>query len=478
MAYLFFCVTCYSYATEIDWQFNEQEKKAYLHIISLRLETGQSLLKKTRPASLYLYNLSETIRIIVTDDHSLFENYEVGVKHRTDVINDLKSDSPYKNFYLAEMYLQKAFVNLKFGNDWTAAWDFRQAYKLIEKNSEQQYPNFIPNYKSLGLLHVMIGSVPERHQWIMSLLGMHGTVQEGLREIKEVSDSDNIFRDEAKAIHFLLQAYLLNQSDAAVANFKELFQANNRNLLFGYVYMSLLIKNAQSETALQVFNDLKKFGDAYLDFNFLNYLAGEIYLQKGDYPLAETYFNSFIKNSKGENFIKDAYYKLFLTYWLNDEEDKALKAHKKAQAVGQTISEADKHASKSLSQTEYPNKMIMKLRLLTDGGFYEQANALLEQPFALNSKKERVELVYRKARLFHKMEKIGEAITLYQETINTSGKENWYFAPNACLQLGYIYLSKEDTSWAKNYFNQVLSYKNHEYKTSLDNKAKAALEQF
>ncbi|ELR73241.1 hypothetical protein C900_04752 [Fulvivirga imtechensis AK7] len=407
----------------------------------------------------------------------MFDNYEVGVKHRTDIIDGLKSGSPYKNFYLAEMYLQKAFVNLKFGNDWTAAWDFRQAYKLIRKNSDRQHASFIPNYKSMGLLHVMIGSVPERYQWIMSLLGMHGTVQQGIAEIQRVADSDGMFSQEAKVVHYLLQAYLLNESDTAVSNFNELFQLNDKNLLFGYLYMSLLIKNSQSETALDVFNDLMELDDNYLEFNFLNYLAGEIYLQKGDYPLAETYFHDFIKNSKGENFIKDAYYKLFLTYWISNEEDKAIRAHKKAQSAGKTISEADKHASKSLSQTEYPNKMIMKLRLLTDGGFYQQAEELLEQPFVLNSKKERVEFVYRKARLLHKSGKIKEAIGLYQETIDASGRENWYFAPNACLQLGYIYRAQNDTPWAKNYFNQVLSYKNHEYKTSLDNKAKAALEQ-
>ncbi|MBY0425173.1 MAG: hypothetical protein K2Q22_06020, partial [Cytophagales bacterium] len=57
-----------------------------------------------------------------------------------------------------------------------------------------------------------------------------------------------------------------------------------------------------------------------------------------------------------------------------------------------------------------------------------------------------------------------------------SHADNLYFAPSACLYLGYIYMDKKDTQKAKLYFENVLFYKNHDYKNSLDNKAKAALD--
>lgn len=477
-AYLFFYLSLHAFSNPIDWHFNEKEKEAYKYIISLQPDLAAPLLQEDRPASLYLKNLSETLRIIITEDKALFDKYEAGVNLRISSINDLRSDSPYKNFYLGEMYLQKAFVNLKFGNDWTAAWDFRSAYKLIMKNEDHQNEKFIPKYKSLGLLNVMIGSVPERHHWILNLLGMNGSIQQGLEEIKMVSESGGVFKDEAQAIYLLLQAYLLNQTEKAVTDFSLLYKSNDENLLFGYLYMSLLVKNSQSQQALEVFHQLDKLDDTYLIFNFLNYMAGEIYLQKGEYALAETYFNKFLSDSEGLNFVKDSYYKLFLIYWLSDQENKALAMHKKAQSAGVTIVEADKHAAKNLKQTEFPNKIIMKLRLLTDGGFYDEAEKLLLIPITVNSKKERVEFTYRKARLFHKTGKLKNAIALYQETIDASAGENWYFAPNACLQVGYIYQNNNDPSRAQHYFNRVLSYKNHEYKNSLDNKAKAALASF
>ena len=475
-AYLFLCfiLPCTLTANGTDWEFNDDEKQAYNYIISLQLDKASYLLNEQRPASAYLKNLSESIRLIITEDHALFENYEDAFDNRLDLLQSGETNSAFKNFYLAELYLQRAFVNLKMGYEWTAAWDFRRAYKLINTNTEK-HPDFLPNYKAMGLLHVMIGSVPEWHQWLIGLLGMEGSVKQGLTEIKKIARSDHFFNREALVLSYLLEAYLLNQSDAAVNKFTGLYKNNQHNLLFGYLYMSLLIKNGQSQKALDVFQHIKKLKDDYLEFNFLNYLAGEIYLQKGDYGLAETYYSEFIKHTKGRNFTKDAQYKLFLTYWLNDKESKATKTHLKAQQTGQTRVEADKHAAKSLSQPQFPNKTIMKIRLLTDGGFYEEAKTLVAEDHAFSSKKDKIEFTYRKARFFHKTGDIEEAIKLYASTINETSGENWYFAPNSCLQLGYIYHKKGDKALARYYFNEVLGYKHHEYKASLDNKAKAAL---
>ncbi|GAA0192124.1 hypothetical protein GCM10009122_54880 [Fulvivirga kasyanovii] len=475
-AYLFLCfifpVSLLGNGT--DWEFNKEEKQAYNYIISLQLDKATPLLSDKRPASAYLKNLSESIRLIITEDPSLFEDYEDAFDDRLDLIEPLETNSGYKNFYLAELYLQRAFVNLKMGYEWTSAWDFRRAYKLIDTNTKK-HPDFLPNYKSMGLLHVMIGSVPERHQWLIGLLGMQGSVKQGLSEIEKMAESDHFFSKEAQVVSYLLEAYLLNHGDEAVKDFSVMYANNQKNLLFGYLYMSLLIKNSQSQTALDTYQNLKKLKEGYLEFNFLNYLAGEIHLQKGDYELAETYFSEFIKNTKGRNFTKDAQYKLFLAYWLNDKESKAIAAHLKAQQTGQTKVEADKHASKSLGQPQFPNKTIMKIRLLTDGGFYEAAKTLAAKDYTFSSKKDKVEFTYRKARLLHKTGDTEDAIKLYAATINETSGETWYFAPNSCLQLGYIYHQMGDISLAKHYFNEVLGYKNHEYKASLDNKAKAAL---
>jgi uncharacterized protein HemY len=45
------------------------------------------------------------------------------------------------------------------------------------------------------------------------------------------------------------------------------------------------------------------------------------------------------------------------------------------------------------------------------------------------------------------------------------------------LQLGYLLVEQKQVKEAKKYFEKALSYKKHEYKNSIDSKAKSALAQ-
>jgi hypothetical protein len=49
------------------------------------------------------------------------------------------------------------------------------------------------------------------------------------------------------------------------------------------------------------------------------------------------------------------------------------------------------------------------------------------------------------------------------------------FGASSALQLGYILMEKRNNKNASFYFKKAMSYKKHEYKNSIDNKARAAL---
>jgi len=160
-----------------------------------------------------------------------------------------------------------------------------------------------------------------------------------------------------------------------------------------------------------------------------------------------------------------------------DEDEKAMLYFNKIALSGKTLYDSDKYAQRIAENKEFPNKEITKIRLYTDGGYYTQAFDLLKTltlgQFQL--KRDKLEYLYRTARLNHKGGSENDAITYYQKTIELSKEETYYFAPNSCLQLGYIYQSRNENAEAKKYFTAALGYKNYEYKNSIDNKAKAAL---
>jgi len=210
---------------------------------------------------------------------------------------------------------------------------------------------------------------------------------------------------------------------------------------------------------------------------FIHYHIGEIYLQKGEYQNAIDSYQKFLREFTGLNLIKDTHYKIALAYWLLNEQSNALTYVELAKNRGITEAEADKHADRQLNYDQLPNQIILKIRLLTDGGYYYEAKDVISKTNQNNFKqlKDKVEFTYRIARLAHKTTELETAIKKYLETIDKAKNNQWYFAPNSCLQLGYIYLKLNNMEKAKFFFKKATVYKRHEYKNSIDNKAKIAL---
>ena len=154
---------------------------------------------------------------------------------------------------------------------------------------------------------------------------------------------------------------------------------------------------------------------------------------------------------KGQNNIKDAQYKIGLCYYLNGNDNDAQAVFKLAKSVGKETTEADKYASRSLAEPELPHVKLTKARYATDGGYYDQARTILESilPAELPTLRDQVEFQYRRARLDHKTNKLGTAKLYYNKTIEMNGAEAWYYAPNACLQLGYFAMAANDSAAAR-----------------------------
>ncbi len=95
-----------------------------------------------------------------------------------------------------------------------------------------------------------------------------------------------------------------------------------------------------------------------LPISYAEYLKGEIYLQKAEYLNAVSSYRWFINNYKGQNYIKDAWYKIGLCYWLNGNTSDAEATFTLARTAGKEVAEADRYAARSLAETELPHRQI------------------------------------------------------------------------------------------------------------------------
>jgi tetratricopeptide (TPR) repeat protein len=477
-----FCLF-FSYPSYSAYYFNTELESAYREILQLKLTEATARIDAEQQRdphngiTIYLRSLTETTSLLFSEDAVHYERLKSAESAYVKLIqsNNLPT-SPYHKFCLAEIKLQWAFAKMKFNDEVSAALSTKQALSLLNENLKL-YPTFVPTKKSLGLLNILIGSIPNSHAWITSSLGFKGNVAVGMRMIQEVIDSKTIYLQEAYLIKIITEQYILNR-DSNMESMKQLYNRYPNNILYGYIYASILSKRGDSNEALTIIESISK-NDNYLALPFIDYLHGDLLLQQGKYVAARFYFNRYITTFKGKNLIKDATYKLFLSHWLTDEDETAMTYWKSIPTVGQTTFESDKYAQKIAESNELPNKQLAKLRLYTDGGYYTKAFEIYNTTNLsdLTTKKDKIEYYYRAARLYQKSGRQKECIQYYVKVIalSSENKNNYYFAPNSALQLGYIYTQLKNYTQARSYFHQAIAYKNHEYENSIEQKAKIAL---
>ncbi len=454
---------------------------AYQNILKLRLNSGNealSKLKKTQSGVAmfyYIENLGDIIGLLLDETSVAYKLKGKKAKTRIGYLNDLPDSDPYKKFVLAEIKLSWAFIKLKFGDSFSAGWDIKQANKLISEN-ENNFPDFIPNIKSRATLNLLIGSVPSKYNWILNIFGLSGSINTGLKQLQQIQSSKHFLSLEASIIRCLAGVYLL-QEKALITSFHEIYKNQPDNLLVKFAYAAICIRSHKSEEALNAIIEAEKLGANYAKVHYLSYLKGKIMLQKKNYSLALLYFNTFLKNYKGRNNIKDASFQLFLSYWLNNNDKKARQAFNFAKSQGAAISTGDKYVDRILTDNIYPHKVMMQFRLATDGGYYDLALEDIRtiKSTTLPDAKLKTEFNYRQARYFHLTENIEKAVNYYRATIKSAEKQNWYYAPSSALQLGHIYLQRNETKKAMAAYRKVTEYKKHPYKQSLDQQANAAI---
>ncbi len=86
-----------------------------------------------------------------------------------------------------------------------------------------------------------------------------------------------------------------------------------------------------------------------------------------------------------------------------------------------------------------------------------------------------MEFNYRVARIFDDLGRDTEAVKMYTYAIKLGEYRTEYYAARAALQIGLIYEQQGKKNVAIEYFKKCLKMKDHDYKDSLDQKAKAGI---
>ena len=146
--------------------------------------------------------------------------------------------------------------------------------------------------------------------------------------------------------------------------------------------------------------------------------------------------------------------------------------------AGNQVTDADKQAFQNAKKGIWPNALLLKSRLLSDGGYQTEAFNLLagktSNDFTIEADK--TEFSYRLARICDLNGQDDLALKYYKSTMDRGANQPEYFAARAALQSGLIYESKGQFGKALVFYQLCIDMKDHAFKNSLDQKAKSGIQ--
>ena len=285
-----------------------------------------------------------------------------------------------------------------------------------------------------------------------------------------------IFHDEAAFYYLYLKFYILNQREQVFRYISQQNWDTRDNHLFAYLVANLSLNNQNASVTEEIITHLSR-DPGYLDMPVWDMQLGYARADRLE-PESIVSLQSYLRRFKGNFYVKDVWQKISWIYYLQHEPDKARSARASILISGNTETDADKQAQKEAESGRWPNEVLLKARLLDDGGYYAQALQVLagRQASSFPDAADRLEYFYRTGRIYDALNRDTEAMTAYQEALRLGESRHEYYGARAALQMGFIYEKRGDKKNALIYFNKVLAMRAHDYKNALDQKAKAGVE--
>ena len=482
--FLFIFLATVSYADKV-YDYNTLCQHAYKEITSLRLNNGENLIAQARqqnPDNLIPDLLDSYIDFFIlffNEDPAELKIRKPHFDNYLDRLDNGPESSPFYNYCRCVVLIQRACVEIKFGERWSSGWDFRKAFSLI-KDNRKKFPSFIPNNMLYGPMQIVAGTIPDGYKWLAGLFGIKGSIANGMALMQTAINSNDayakLFFNEAAFYYCYVSFYILNKP-AEVFQFinqRKLDLVNNH--LLAYMAANLAINNKMNEYARNIIQN-RNNSSAYMQTPVWSFEMGYIQMRHLELADASKNFEYFLSHFKGRFYVKDACEKLSWCYYLQGNVTAANNARQMVLKRGSTDTDADKQANKDAKDGRWPNIILLKARILNDGGYNDQAIVYLQGKTIhdFNNIEDQLEFTYRTGRIYDDMNRDDSAIKHYLAAIAIGQNRTEYYASRAALQIGMIYEKQGNKAMAIQYYNKCLDMQDHDYKDSMDQKAKSGI---
>lgn len=467
------------------FQWDDRIQQINDAVTSMRIPEAKKAIaaeRKIHPNNLcidLLESHADLYELFFNENKEVFKSTYPLFSSRIEKFEKAPQNSPYHDYGLGVLYLSKAAIAIRFEKNLEAAWDFRKAY-LYFKDNRKKFSNFSPNDVYFGLLTTLLGSVPNNYQWLLNIIGMPGDINGGISLVNRYIQSKDPNSKVARNVAMLIYPYLVlifegNKNKALEFLEKTDFDFKV-NHLHAYMATNIYLGNQQAKRSVDIAEGILKT-DAYTNVPFWNYEKGFGYMNQLKLDQSEKEFLLFVQDFKGNFYVKDAYEKLSWIAYLRGDQKKAQEYRNMVLQKGTAVPDADKMAMRNAESGIWPHPLLLRARLLSDGGMFRESIDLFKGKSTddFKSSSDKSEFVYRLARNYDLMGEKELAIKYYNAAISFGKNVHDYFAPRSALQTALIFEERKDYTKANYYYKVALSMNDYPYKNSIDQKAKSGI---
>ncbi len=466
-------------AAEYHYDFHAEAKEIYQDVMRLELdlaEAGIDRLRRIEPRNLVALHLGSYVdffRLYLSGDERLDAQLQERFDHRIELLEQGDPSSPYFNYALAEAYLHRSLIDVRFERHLAAFRSLNRASKHLVDNADR-FPDFLPTYKDLGLVQAAVGTIPPQYKWGVELFSsLTGTIPEGRKKmLRATSDRSSPFFIETSVLYALIELYLADDAERAYEVVRSLDLSPSTNKLHCFVLATIIMRNDRNDEALRLLEKQPR-GRGSAEFPYLDFMLGQAKLRNLN-PQGRINFQSFLLRYPGRHFREEALQKIAWSYLLEGEVGQYHSTM--AEIDGGSRAGGDENATREASIGKVPHLELLKARLLFDGGYFRRARQELDAiDRSALEESEQLEFLYRTGRVLDGLEDRAGALSFYERTIALGRDNPAYFACNAALQAGLLEEEGDRYAAARKYFELCLDISPAEYRTGLHMMAKAGL---
>jgi tetratricopeptide (TPR) repeat protein len=208
--------------------------------------------------------------------------------------------------------------------------------------------------------------------------------------------------------------------------------------------------------ALQILSGIHP-PELQVTFYSLDYVTGRCKLNHLE-PDANIYLEKYLAGYPGLDFKKDVCNRLSYYYLIQGDLKKYHSYKSKVMTIGQEIRDRDQEAALESQSGIVPQVALLKARLLCDGGYFDEALAIMKSidPEQLTEKSHQLEYHYRLGRILQLSGKPEKAIPELTFAYDEGKSEPYTYATRAAFFLGRIYEDRKDYAQSNDWYERSI----------------------